>query len=156
MTRQPDFIADEVDDNESMLIHDIARLSKKNFDRRVRSFGLTRSQWMAVGTLRRYPGISQVDLAEKLDIEPITAARTIDRLERSGWITRKADAHDRRVNRLFLTERAKEVAVRMRALALQMRGEAMSGLNVGEHDELLRLLKIVKHNLCEINKAGQC
>ena len=63
-----------------------------------------------MGTLRRHPGISQAQLADKLDVEPITIARTIDRLEKSGWIERRADAKDRRVNRLYLTARVKDVS----------------------------------------------
>jgi len=147
------FITDGDDDNEALLMHDIARLFKKNFDRRVHSLGLTRSQWLTVGTLRRYPGLSQSELAEKLDVEPITVARTLDRLEKSAWIERRPDASDRRINRLYLTARVKDIVGHIRALALEVRRDILTGINEQEHKELVRILKKVKSNLCE--KAGQ-
>lgn len=149
-----DFITDLDDDNESLLIHDIARLSKKNFDRRVRDMGLTRSQWLAVGMLRRNPGIKQAELAEKLDVEPITVARTVDRLEKAGWIERRPDASDRRVNRLYLTDKVKDVVGRMRALALEARREATAGLTKQEHEQLVQILTKLKKNLCSKYKSG--
>lgn len=152
--KNTDFITDSDDINESLMIHDIARLSKKDFDRRVRDLGLTRSQWLAVGTLRRHPGISQAELAEKLDVEPITATRTIDRLEKSGWIERRADAKDRRIKRLFLTSRVQDVVAHMRALALDMRRDALAGVTEQEHALLVTILKRMKHNLCTKNKAN--
>jgi len=148
-----DFIIDDDNVNESLLIHDIARLFKKSFDRKARGLGLTRSQWLTVGTLRRHAGISQSELAEKLDVEPITVARTIDRLEKSGWIERRPDAADRRVNRLYLTPRVQDVVVRMRELAMETRHEALAGLEAQEHKALVAILKKVKNNLCEKNKA---
>ena len=149
------FIVDNDDLNESLLIHDIARLFKKNFDRRVKGLGLTRSQWLTVATLRRSPGISQSELAEKLDVEPITVARIVDRLEKSGWIERRADPADRRINRLYLTMRVQDVVVRMRALAIDCRQEAALGLSAEEHQQLLGILKKIKHNLCNKPKAEQ-
>ena len=147
-----DYIIDKDEENESLLIHDIARLFKRNFDRRVKAIGLTRAQWLTISTLRRNPGISQSELAEKLDIEPISAARTIDRLEKSGWIERRPDSDDRRVNRLSLTERVQDVVVRMRALAIECRLEAADGLSQEEHQQLVTLLKKIKTNLCDRTK----
>jgi DNA-binding MarR family transcriptional regulator len=142
-----DFITENDEANESLLIHDIARLSKNDFDRRVRELGLTRSQWLAIGTLRRNPGISQSGLAEILDVEPITVARTIDRLEKSGWIERRPDTSDRRVNRLYLTDRVQGVVAQMRALALKMRQEIAAGLSREEHQALVSILRKMKNNL---------
>jgi len=151
-----DYINDQDDDNESLFIHDIARLFKKSFDRRVRDLGLTRAQWLAVGTLRRHPGICQSELADKLDIEPITVGRTIDRLEKSGWIERRADAADRRVNRLYLTKRVQDVVGRMRAQALEMRHEILNGISKQEHKDIVRILKKMKQNLCAKSKTESC
>lgn len=155
MAQPKPFITDQDDSNESLLIHDIARLFKKNFDRRVRSLGLTRSQWLAVATLRRHPGISQSQLADKLDVEPITAARTIDRLQKSGWIERRPDEKDRRINRIYLTSRVKDVVARMRTLALQTRNDALSGVEQKDHEMILRILKQIKTNLCDKTKMGK-
>ena len=156
MTQTPTYILDIDDQNESLLIHDIARLSKMNFDRKVKDLGLTRSQWLSVSTLRRNPGISQAELAAKLDVEPISVARTIDRLEKSGWIERRADSKDRRINRLYLTQRVQNIVGKMRELAMECRAEATHGLSAKDHASLLALLKVIKSNLCDKSKAPQC
>lgn len=151
----PDFITDLEEANESLLIHDIARLMKKAYDKRVRSIGLTRAQWQALGTLRRHPGLSQAQLADRLDVKPITIARTVDRLEKAGWIERKRDPKDRRINRLYLTARVKDVVSRMRAQGLELRTEAMHGMNRQEHDVLLSALTRMKNNLSTKKKAAR-
>jgi MarR family transcriptional regulator, transcriptional regulator for hemolysin len=143
----PSFITNDDDTNESLLIHDIARLQKMNFDRRARTLGLTRSQWRAVATLRRHPGIKQSELANWLDVEPITVARAVDRLEKSGWIERRSDAADRRVKRLYLTGRVQKVVGQIRMLAIDMRRELLSGITRQEHQKLLQLLKKMRNNL---------
>lgn len=146
------FISDEVETNESLYIHDIARMMKKNFDRRARGLGLTRAQWMALSVLRRHGGINQVELADRLDVEPMTVARLIDRMEEAGWVERRTDANDRRAKRLYLSARALEITTQLRSLAMGLRNEAMAGVTEDEHKALVNALKKVKNNLC--GKAG--
>src|SRR6202049_3149491 len=76
------------------------------FARRVRRLGLTRSQWLVINRLHRRPGATQSELAEMLEVEKATAGRMIDRMEKKGWVVRRPDAADRRVNRLHLTAEA--------------------------------------------------
>lgn len=147
------YIIDNDEANESLLIHDIARLSKICFDRKVRTLNLTRAQWLILSTLRRNPGINQAQLAERLDVRPITVARTLDRMERDGWIERKACAHDRRINQLYLAPRAQDVVTQMRALAMQMRMELLAGMTEDEHRQFLTLLKKIKHNITTVSKV---
>src|SRR3954453_21096444 len=82
------------------LISDVARLMRTAFDRRVRALGLTRSQWLVINRLHRRPGAPQSELAEMLEVEKATAGRMVDRMEKKGWVVRRADAGDRRGNRL--------------------------------------------------------
>ena len=88
------------------LIYDVARLMRTRADRRARRNGATRAQWVVLAWLELKPGLSQVELADFVEVEPITVARLIDRLEASGLVERRPDAHDRRIRRLFLTEAA--------------------------------------------------
>ncbi len=67
-----------------VLISDVARLLRRNFDRRLQSLGLTQAQWRAIVHVSRSEGMNQVALAECLEIQPITVARLIDRMESSG------------------------------------------------------------------------
>ncbi len=85
----------------------LARLIRTEADRRARAHGMTRAQWTILTKLERHPGLLQKELAEVLEVEPITVARLIDRLEARGMVERRADPGDRRCWRLHLTEAAR-------------------------------------------------
>jgi DNA-binding MarR family transcriptional regulator len=78
-------------------------------DKRARLHGMTRAQWAILIWLERQPGISQKELSEILEVEPITVARLIDRLEARGMVERRPDPRDRRIWRLHLLEPAYDV-----------------------------------------------
>ena len=90
---------------------DVARLMRTVFDRRVRGFGLTRAQWLVLTRLYRRPGASQTELADMLEVDRASAGRMVDRMEKGGWVERRADAGDRRVNRLHLTAEARQASM---------------------------------------------
>ena len=89
------------------LLNDLARLLRTEADRRAKVNGMTRAQWGILIWLEREPGLSQRELAEVLEVEPITVARLVDRLERRGMVERRADETDRRIWRLHLTPAAR-------------------------------------------------
>ncbi len=84
------------------LLHDVARLLRIEGDKRAKARGMTRAQWAILIWLERQPGISQKELSELLEVEPITVARLIDRLETRGMVERRPDPRDRRIWRLHL------------------------------------------------------
>src|SRR3989304_6356059 len=94
-----------LDRNFGFLVHDVARLLRKEYDRRVRRLGLTRSQWRVVAHLYRNEGVTQTELADILEIEDATLAGLLDRLEAAGWVERRPGGRGRRANRLHLTAR---------------------------------------------------
>ncbi len=85
------------------LLHDVARLLRVDADKRARAHGMTRAQWAILIWLERQPGLSQKELAELLEVEPISVARLIDRLEARGMVERRPDPRDRRIWRLHLS-----------------------------------------------------
>jgi DNA-binding MarR family transcriptional regulator len=91
------------------LLHDVARLLRVEADKRARQHGMTRAQWAILIWLERQPGISQKELSEILEVEPITVARLIDRLEARGMVERRPDPRDRRIWRLHLLGPARDV-----------------------------------------------
>lgn len=93
----PDFRRDLL-----FLLIDTARQLRVEIDKRARAHGMTRAQWGILIWLERQPGITQKELAEFLEVEPITAARLVDRLETRGMVERRHDERDRRVWRLHL------------------------------------------------------
>jgi DNA-binding MarR family transcriptional regulator len=88
------------------LLNDVARLLRVDADKRARAHGMTRAQWGILIWLERQPGITQKEMAELLEVEPITVARLIDRLEARGMVERRPDPRDRRIWRLHLSQPA--------------------------------------------------
>jgi len=87
-------------------LNDVARMLRTYSDHRAREVRMTRAQWAVLSKLRRSEGLKQRELADMLDLAPITLARQIDKLTASGLVERREDAADRRANRLFLTPAA--------------------------------------------------
>jgi len=92
-----------------VLINDVGRMLRTEADRRARAHGMTRAQWVMLIRLDRQPGLSQKELAELLEVEPITVARLADRLEARNLLERRPDPADRRVWRLHLLPAAQPV-----------------------------------------------
>lgn len=106
------------------LLHDIARLLRVAGDRRARAHGMTRAQWVILWRVQQQPGLSQKELAEIMEVEPITVARLVDRLAARFMVERRDDPDDRRIWRLHLLPPAIPVLDEMR----------------GERDDVARLL----------------
>src|SRR5690349_10626496 len=100
----------------AFLINDVGRLIRTYADQEVRHYGMTRAQWAVLSRLERNQGLKQSELADMLDIQPITLTRLVDRLCDNGLIERRADPDDRRAKRLFLTPAAKPLVERLDAL----------------------------------------
>jgi len=133
--------------NFGFILNDVARLLRTAFDRRVRSLGLTRSQWWVLNHLFRNNGVTQSELADMLEVEKATLGRLLDRLEQKGWVRREADAADRRVRRVFLTEEVEPALKAMRAAAAELRRDALAGLSAEDQTRFVDALLAVKTNL---------
>ncbi len=129
---------------------DVARLLRTVFERRVRAAGLTRAQWVIIARLHRRPGLSQSEVADLLEIEKATAGRLIDRMEGKGWIERRADPLDRRVNRLHLTNEAKRIHALIWPIAEATVDAALDDLNASERKVFSGLMQRVKSRLLEL------
>lgn len=145
-----------IDPNRSLgaLVNDVARLIRKRFDQRAKDLGLTPAQYYLLGKLSRNEGINQVGLADILEVEPITLARLVDRMEAGGWIERRADPSDRRARRLFLTPKSHPVLARMRVIAVAVYEEALDGLDDEERERLLDALLLARQNLGDSASAS--
>ncbi|MES2325893.1 MAG: MarR family transcriptional regulator [Pseudomonadota bacterium] len=110
-------------------IAETAHALRKAFDRRAVGMGVTRAQWKVLFRLQRQPGMRQIELADMLDIEPITLSRIIDRLEEATLVERVADPADRRAWRLHVTARAQPLIAKLRCVADEMIAEAFAGID---------------------------
>jgi DNA-binding MarR family transcriptional regulator len=134
-------------------LHDVTRLFRKHFDRRAVRFGLTRAQWRALKAIRRQEGISQSELAEFIDMEPIAVGRVLDRLEQAAFIERRADPADRRRWRLHLTPKAHAVTDDMEIVARELRGESLRDVDQADFDAFERVLGQIRSNLDGLEKS---
>lgn len=133
--------------NFGFLLNDVARLLRTVYDRRIRALGLTRSQWWVLTHLFRADGASQTELAETLEIEKPTLGRLLDRLEAKGWVRREHDARDRRVWRVHLTDAVEPALRTMRAVAAELRRDALAGMSAAERARFVDALIAIKSNL---------
>jgi MarR family transcriptional regulator for hemolysin len=129
------------------LLHDVARLTKTVADQRVRVLGMTRAQWAVLSRLDRNQGLKQAELAEMLDLAPISLTRLVDRLCKSGLVERRADPGDRRAKRLFLTPKARPVIDRLSQVGERLMSDALAGTSDATLAASMEHLESVRNNL---------
>lgn len=134
-------------DTFGFLLSDTARMLRKRFDERARQHGATRAQWKALLGISRNEGINQGNLADLLEVEPITLCRLIDRMQESGLVERRRDPNDRRAWQLFLTERAGPVLEELHETADELMSQALSKISETQIDTMTELLNRIRHNL---------
>ena len=128
-------------------MHDVARLLRTLADQRARELNMTRAQWSVLKRLEMSQGVKQAELADLLDLQPITLARLVDKLAGLGLVERRDDPHDRRANRLYLTEAAAPVLERLNELGETLVGEALAGFDAHEIATLGESMERIKANL---------
>jgi DNA-binding MarR family transcriptional regulator len=131
----------------AFIISDIARLYRRRFDERTRSFGITGPQMRALVQIMRFPGINQGALADRLDVEPITTCRMVDRLEQGGLVERRRDPQDRRAWHLYLTAAAEPIAHDLQAIGQGLLNESLHGIVPDAHAAVIAALGQIRENL---------
>ncbi|MEI7444678.1 MAG: MarR family transcriptional regulator, partial [Burkholderiales bacterium] len=134
-------------DNIGFLVADVARLMRRAFQQRLEGRDLTYAQARALVWLARQQGLRQVDLAEQLEIQPITLARLIDQLAGAGLVERRPDPADRRAYRLHLTRAAAPRIAEIRAIGESIRADALAGLSRAEAAQALGALRRMRDAL---------
>ena len=127
-----------------------SRMMRRVYDRRAAALGVTSAQWRVMLRLSREPGLKQVELADRMDVEPITACRIVDRMEEAGLVERMRDPDDRRVWRLKLTAKAEPVLAKLHAIGMEMAAEAFSGFTSEEIGAIRGTLERIRENVGRI------
>jgi MarR family transcriptional regulator for hemolysin len=109
--------------------------------------GITHRQCQVLFWLAHDGLLSQVELAERMSIEPPTLVRILDRMERDGLLTRESSENDRRVKRIRLLPKAKPVWKKIVQCAEKVREQAARSLSPAQRETLKELLGIVQKNL---------
>ncbi|MFL1456335.1 MarR family winged helix-turn-helix transcriptional regulator [Marinobacter sp. GN3S48] len=137
------------------LMHDVSRLRRTVFDNFMRPLGVTRSQWWVLAYLSRHDGMVQSDLANLLELGKAALGGLVDRLESSELIVRRPDSEDRRVKRVFLTSKGKQVIKEMAAMSHDMSERILEGLDHDQRIQLCEMLETVKSNLVSIKSQEE-
>lgn len=131
----------------AFILNDVARLLRTYADYKAAQFGITRAQWAVLVRVDRFEGLNQSELAEGLDLQPITLTRLLDKLSDSGLIERRPDPADRRAKRLFLTAAARPLLERLSDLGEETMANTLAGVDVASVELMVSKLSVVKDNL---------
>jgi MarR family transcriptional regulator for hemolysin len=129
------------------ILNDVARLLRTYADYRAAQFGMTRAQWAVLVRLDRSEGLHQSELAEMLDLQPITLTRLLDKLCDSGLIERRPDPDDRRAKRLFLTSAARPLLEQLGSLGENTMSSTLEGVAPEDVERMVSRLEVMRENL---------
>lgn len=132
-------------------VAETARAMRRDFDRRASALGVTRAQWRVLMCLATTSARRQVDIAETIDVEPITLCRMIDRLEEAGLVERRRDEIDRRAWNIHLTDKAEPLLSELHAIGHQFHADALMGIAEEDQRRAMAVLAQVRAN---ISKGG--
>jgi MarR family transcriptional regulator, transcriptional regulator for hemolysin len=124
-----------------------SRLLRNYIDHRAKGRGTTRAQWIVLFRLREQEGLSQVDLADVLELQPISLVRLLDRLVEHGLVERQHDPRDRRANRLFLTASGRQLADDLDSLRESIATDVLQDISVAAIETSLETLRDVKDRI---------
>jgi len=149
-------MSESFDRDPLILLHDVARALRTVFDQKARaSNAMTRAQWIILSRLERQPGMSQNEMAAICEVEPITVARLVDRLEARGLVERRSDPYDRRIRRLHLLPAAKPILEEIDKARQTMSERITAGLDARTRETLIDALLVIKENIANEAPAGQ-
>ncbi len=136
-----------VDMNFLFTLGELQRLVRLYADKQAARYGITRAQWAVLAKVERTEGLKQSELAEQMEMQPITLTRLIDKLCDNGWIERRGDETDRRVNRLYLRKAARPLLGKLAGLRSELTATALEGINPADAHRLLAQLEAIKENV---------
>ena len=146
-----------VETNFLFTLGEVFRLIRVYADKEAARYGITRAQWAVLFRIERNEGMKQTELAELLEMQPITLTRLIDKLCDNGWIERRSDESDRRVNRLYLKKAARPLLGKLAGLRSEITATALEGISPADAHRLLTQLESIKENVRNAiqNPAGE-
>ncbi len=144
-----------VDQNFLFTLAELQRVLRVYADKEAARFGITRAQWAVLAKVERNEGMSQAELAEQMEMQPITLTRLVDKLCENNWIERRGDANDRRINRLYLLKAGRQLLGKLSGLRSELTATALDGILPADAHRLLTQLEAIKENVRNaIQNAG--
>lgn len=137
------------------LLKDASRLLRRRFEREIQDMPMTAAQLQIIALLSRAEGSGQAALAARLDIEPMTLSRHVDRMEAAGLVERRQDPADRRARQLFTTEKSRALLAPMRTRAAEVYDQAQAGLDAEQRAALVAALETIIRNLADAESGAE-
>jgi MarR family transcriptional regulator, transcriptional regulator for hemolysin len=131
-----------------------SRLLRNYIDHRAKGRGTTRAQWIVLFRLREQEGLSQVDLADVLELQPISLVRLLDRLVEHGLLERRHDPRDRRANKLFLTSVGRQLVDDLDSLRTSIAEDVLQDVATDRIQTSLETLRDIKERIKSIAEPG--
>ena len=138
----------------NVLLHEVSLLASKLFNRRIRDIGLTRTQWHVLYLLHEHDGLSQTELADHLTMTKPSLGHVVDRLVEGGWVQRRDDSTDRRVKRVYLTEKIGPLLKPLEQIVEDLGNATTKGLTQAQKKSFAEFLAIAYENLLAVNEEG--
>ncbi|WP_299091555.1 MarR family winged helix-turn-helix transcriptional regulator [uncultured Metabacillus sp.] len=112
-----------------------------------KEYDLTKGQYLYLVRVCENPGIIQEKLAEMIKVDRTTAARAIKKLEMNGFIEKKEDKHNKKIKKLFPTEKGKNVYPFIKRENDYSNTVALEGFSESEVETIFHLLQRVRKNI---------
>lgn len=122
------------------LLHDASRTFRRLFEERTAGYGLSATQWRLLGLVVREGPLAQSQIAERLDVEPISVSRLVDRMEKAGWVRREGHPQDRRTRLVIPSDHARGTVEQVRHVVDDLAESVLAGFSDEERRSLHRLL----------------
>lgn len=131
----------------STLLKKTNRLLIKRANELIKSYAINHAYTFILMELFNEDGLTQAELVQRIDVEQPTLVRTLDRMERDGFIIKSPSPTDRRATYIHLTEKAKGTKSLLDHSARQLNTQALSGFTEEEQKELRQYINRILQNL---------
>ena len=131
------------------LLAQVSRFHHHRAHELLEKIGLYRGQPRVLDLLQEQDGLTHKELAEALGITPATVTKTIQRMEKAGFLQRKPDADDQRVSRVYITKAGRALHSDLQAVQQQMDSESFRGFSEAERKVMRGFLLRLRENLSQ-------
>lgn len=131
------------------LVCNVGSLWRRLLNAKIKSLRISGTEARALVCIARHPGLTQIQIANLLDIEPQNLIRTLDKLEKLNYIKKQADANDRRIKCLYITSSAKKIINKIHTLREDLKPRVLSGIETKNIQIIINHLTKIHANILE-------
>src|SRR5690606_5505499 len=142
------------EDNYHLITGRTTLLLNRYLSQRFKEAGIpiSREQWSILAVLWIKDGCSQQQIANQTDRDKPSTTRLIDSLEKEGYLERRSDPKDKRINLVYLTEKGKSLEIKVTPIVYQTLEEATKGIDAHTIKTIKKAFNTVYDNLTKVLK----